>query len=197
MLSRFCVTSNKLLLSKPPRGQSSQLHVSPSLLFCDVSAAPDSVAQLLRETTSSCGFSSITWSWLLPWLSHFTYERPPTPRPQSLGWLPFKTSVWSKAPTTDFSSPSSHCQVYGSYYPYAEGFQISFSCPDFLSDFHFQLPTQHLNFFIQLACLILHGWNRILGTTSPTISCLTPLLVTSRCSQNRTQGSYSGLPSPA
>lgn len=91
MLSRFCVTSNKLLLSKPPRGQSSQFHTSPSLvLFCDVSAAPDSVAQLLRETTSSCGFSSITWSWLLPWLSHFTYERPPTPDPRALADSPSK-----------------------------------------------------------------------------------------------------------
>ena len=86
MLSRFCVTSNKLLLSTPPRGQSSQFQASPSLLFCDVSAAPDPVAQLLRETTSSCGFSSITWSWL----SHFTYERPPSPDARALADSPSK-----------------------------------------------------------------------------------------------------------
>lgn len=76
-------------------------------------------------------------------------------------------------------------QALGFCCPYAEGFHISFSCPDFLSDFHFQLPTQHLNLFIQLACLTLHGWNRIPATFSlPSLSCLTPFLWTSHCSQN-------------
>lgn len=173
-------------LSKSPRIQSSQFYASSSLfLFCDVSVPPDSVAQLLHETTSSCGFSSITLSWLLTWLSHLTCD--PAPEP----WLtPFKLLVWSKAPTMGFSCSSCpRSQAHGFCCPYAEGFHISLFLA--LTSSLISFPITHSApepFYPTCMALTLHGWNRIPGTLSlPSLSCLTPFL----WKGIESQGSYS------